>query len=85
MQQDGDAVDELHERLSKAVVGMEKGFRASEKSFNALKELRKENKLSAAGIEAMKTLCESIKARLHRTHRYTICYKTHTDITSNVL
>ena len=85
LKNEGRAVGELHDRLSKAVTGMEKGGRAAEKSFAVLQAIEKQGKLSPASLEAMKTLGDNIKARLHRAHRYSICYDTHTDVTSILL
>ena len=82
IEENGILVGELHRRLSKAAEAMEKACRWSEKSFRRLRAMDDAGTLSSEGTEAMRTLFVKIKARLHRAHRYIICYTTHTDVTS---
>ena len=77
LKDEGEAVGDLKERLSKAACGLEKGAKTAEKMYTTLRGLKEGCKLSEAGISAMKTLGENIKARLHRVHHYCICCNTH--------
>lgn len=70
MVKDGEIPDSISERVSKAIVAMEKGFRAAEKSFRTLKDCRDEGGLSQSGCDAMRTLAENIKACAPFVHRY---------------
>ena len=76
--QKGYAAGELKRRLDKAVEAMEKACRWSRNAFNRLRAMNDAGKLSLEGTEAMRTLFDNIKARLHHAHRYIICYTTHT-------
>ena len=44
LKNEGKAVGVLHDRLSKAVTGMERGFRAAEKSFSVLRAIEEQDK-----------------------------------------
>ena len=77
LKNEGEVEGDLKERLSKAACGLEKGAKTAEKMYTTLRGLKEQEKLSEAGISAMKTLGENIKARLHRVHHYCICCNTH--------
>ena len=74
----GEVIGELHDRITKAVAGLDKGHRAAEKSFSTLRGLKDQGQLSPAGVDAMKTLGENIKACLHRGHNVIKHATTHT-------
>ena len=67
----GEIPCSITERISKAIVAMEKGFRTAENSFKSQKTLREEGNISPTGVDAMKTLAENIKACTPSMHRFT--------------
>ena len=72
----------LRKKIGNPVDAIIKLICVSEKVFDCLKMLNESGTLSSEGTNAMQTLGDNIKARLHRAHRYSMCYNTHADVTA---
>ena len=68
----------VRKKIGKPVDAIIKAICVSEKMLDCLKELNESGTLSSEGTIAMQSLGDNIKARLHRAHRYSMCYNIHT-------